>query len=383
MKEVYAFTDESGAFGWKFDVEGSFTHFIIASIIVEKKDLDFLNEGIETIRSKYFKNAEIKSSKIGSDSELRRQLITDLLPLPFSIFAIVIDKRKMAHVRGLRYKQSFYKFTNNILHKEIRKAFPKVTVIADEIGGSEFMKSFSNYFRNKSDQPDLFGEADFSFRKSHEDVTIQLADIIAGSIARKYDERYNTEVDKDFIPLLNEKIIRIQIYPYTFENYKIEESPLATEYDLDIANLCLKQAVEFIQSNRNSDDLDTLAQVNILDYLLFRFMNNDLRRYISTKELTNLLEETAHVGMSMQAFRTRIIANLRDKGIIIASSSSGYKIPSKESELFDFINHGTSIIIPMISRLKKCRELVKLGTNNKVDLFDKIDNKALREMLEN
>ena len=139
----------------------------------------------------------------------------------------------------------------------------------------------------------------------------------------------------------------------------------------------------FIQSNRDSDDFDTLAQVNVLDYLLFRFMNNDLRRYISTKELTNLLQDTAHVGMNMQAFRTRIIANLRDKGIIIASSPSGYKIPSKESELFDFINHGTSIIIPMISRLKKCRELVKLGTNNKVDLFDKIDNKALREMLEN
>lgn len=85
--------------------------------------------------------------------------------------------------------------------------------------------------------------------------------------------------------------------------------------------------------------------------------------------------------MSTQAFRTRVIGKLRDSGVIISGSSAkkGYKIPTKESELFDFINHGTSIIMPMLERLKKCRDLIKLGTDNELDLFDKTEYQSLKK----
>ena len=85
--------------------------------------------------------------------------------------------------------------------------------------------------------------------------------------------------------------------------------------------------------------------------------------------------------MSTQAFRTKIIGGLRDKGVIISGSSAkkGYKIPSNTNELYDFINHGTSIIIPMLERLKKCRDIIKLGTLNQVDLFEKTEYAALKK----
>ena len=117
--------------------------------------------------------------------------------------------------------------------------------------------------------------------------------------------------------------------------------------------------------------------------MLFRFMNNDTRGYIYTNELLGQLQNTDLAKMSTTTFRMRIIGKLRDKGVIIASSSKGYKIPSKQSELYDFINHDASIVIPMLSRLKKCRDLVKLGTANELDLLDHTEYKALKHYFDN
>lgn len=114
---------------------------------------------------------------------------------------------------------------------------------------------------------------------------------------------------------------------------------------------------EVVEHNADSPDPEIQAQIAVLQHLLFRFMNNDTRGYIYTYELKQQLSNTDLRNLSDQAFRMRIIGKLRDKGVVIASSQKGYKIPSKQSELYDFINHDAKIVIPMLARLKKCRDL--------------------------
>ena len=89
--------------------------------------------------------------------------------------------------------------------------------------------------------------------------------------------------------------------------------------------------------------------------------------------------------MSTQAFRSKIIGKLRDEGVVIASSSpqKGYKIPANKKELYDYFNHGTLIIVPMMERLKKCRDIIKLGTANEEDLFEKTEYSALKRYFDN
>ncbi len=376
MERVYAFTDESGAFGWDFENDHVSKYFVVASIIVKEQDLGDLRLAVETVRKKYFQTGEMKSSKIGKKSDRRKHILGQLLPLPFTIFAIVFDKSQMTGYPGLRYKQSFYKFLNNIVHKELRRAFKVLTICADEIGGSEYMQSFSQYVRNKSDIPNLFGEAEFYFENSHNDILIQLADLICGSIARKYN---NPDEDYDFCKMLSRKISGFDLYPKTFETYQLDTSALAEDYDKYVAEICLKQVVEFINRYTDSDDEQRSAQIIVLKYMLFRFMNNDLRKYIPTRELMNQLMATDYYISSVQMFRNKIIGNLRDNGVIIASSPKGYKIPSKEAEIYDFINHGISIIIPMLERLKKCRDLIKLGSTNELDVFDHSEYRTLKK----
>ena len=101
---------------------------------------------------------------------------------------------------------------------------------------------------------------------------------------------------------------------------------------------------------------------------------------VPTKELINQLCYLGFDRMSIQAFRTKIIAKLRDSEVIISSSPNGYKIPSSEEELEDFINHGIMIILPMLSRLKKCNDIIKMGTSGSIDLFQRAEYQVLANM---
>ena len=381
MERVYAFTDEYGAFGWDIDNPSVSTHFIITAIIVKESDVECFTQKAEAFRKKHFQTGEIKSSKIGKDNARRLRVLADIQDIPFSIFSVCVDKKKCIEnmsMKGLQYKKTFYKFMNNIVHRELRRAFEKITVVADEIGSNEYMQSFCQYVSNHQDMPDLFGDAMFSFENSKNDVRIQMSDLISGTLAYVFDRHKKSDDTPDYLKILKNKIIRIELYPKTYDTYILENSAIAEDYDEDIAKLCFAQAVKFVEHNADDPDPEVKAQVIVLQYLLFRFMNNDTRGYIYTQELKSQLINTELRGITDTAFRMRIIGKLRDKGVIIASSQKGYKIPSKQAELYDFINHDAKIVIPMLARLKKCRDLVKLGTANGLDLLEHSEYDQLR-----
>lgn len=385
MDRVYAFTDEYGGFGWNLVNPTVSSNYIITAIIVKESDLETFTVQSEAIRKKYFQAGEMKSSKVGKNHRRRQLILNALMPLPFKIFSVCIDKRlclENMNAQGLKYKTSFYKFMNNIVHKELRRAFQTITIIADEIGGSDYMKSFCKYVANHQDIPNLWGDADFSFSVSRSDSRIQVADFISGTLAYIYDSGKKSAESPDYLHLLRSKIMRIEQYPKIYSDYVLEDSATAEDYDEPIAKLCFAQAVHFIEKNESSDDIEVQAQIIVLKYLLFRFMNNSTRGYIYTSELKGQLESTEMGHISDQVFRNKIIGRLRDSGVIIASSQKGYKIPSKQRELYDYVNHDAKIVIPMLARLKRCRDLVKLATLNEVDLLDHDEYSQLRSFFD-
>lgn len=387
MERVYAFTDEYGAFGWDIDNPNVSTHFIITAVIVLETDLQSFSEQAEAIRKKYFQTGEIKSSNVGEAKHDRRMaILNDICTLPFSFLTVCVDKRgclDYMNAKGLSYKPSFYKFMNNIVHRELRQAFSKLTIIADEMGSNDYMESFCKYVAKHQDTVNLLGEADFLFEGSHNNVGIQIADFISGTLAKVYDEHRKSVHAREYISALETKLIRIELYPKTFRTYELIKSPLAEGYDEEVAQLCFQRAVNFIENHQLEDDPIVKAQVVVLKYLLFRFMNNDTRGYIYTGELCAQLKRSSIGEVTEHRFRTHIIGKLRDKGVIIASSNRGYKIPSKVSELRDYINHDAKIVFPMLARLKKCRDLVKLSTTNKIDLLDNSDFTYLKTYFDN
>lgn len=379
----YAFVDEFGAFGYDFSNSGCTTHFIISAIIVDRDNLQIVADGVRAIRQKYFQQGEIKSSKIGKNHKRRITILNELKQLPFHIFAFVCDKQKVYENSGLRFKKTFYKFLNNIVYQELRIAYHNLTITADEIGDNDYIPSFVAYVKSKEIPLDLFDNSLFRFENSKYNVILQLADIISGSLAYHYDERKKLDADGyNYISILGDKILRIKVFPETFETFNVNQNDHNPEYNPEIADICYRKAKYFIETNSKTEDVETKQQIAILNYLLFRFMNKSPRKYIPTKELINQLVYLGYDKMSLQTFRNKIIAKLRDNEVIISSSTGGYKIPSTEKELYDFVNHGKSIIMPMISRLKTCNDVIRMGTDGKINLFEKAEYHSLSKMFE-
>lgn len=378
---MYAFTNDSGNYGFKFDQDEISTHFIVTALLVNETKLELLNDEIDAVRSIYIQTDEIKSPSIIKNHKERLEILNELIKCDFQIFSVVVDKQMLLKDSGLMAKESFYKFINNLVHKELRNAFKKLVVCADETDGSDYIKCFCDYIRDNEDIPNLFGEREFYFENTKSKSLIWFTEFISETLSFIYEEKKKTDAP-NYLKILDRKIIRIEHFPKVITKYVIEHSDILEEKSNEILTVCLRHVQVFLNKYEKSTEEERVHQVIVLKYLCFRFLHHETRKYISTRELINILKYRTGKVVSMHYFRTRIIAKLRDEGVIIASSSKGYKIPSKVDELYDFINHGTTIIMPLLDRLKKCRDNIKIGTDGKLDLFDHSEYKTLKEFFD-
>lgn len=381
MEKIYAFTDEAGNNSFNFQATDVSSHFIVTCILVDELNVSSVTDSVEEVRKKYFQTGEMKSSSVGRNHNRRRKIINALNDIDYKVFSIVVDKRELDTNSGLRFKQSFYKFINNLVHKELRQSFTKLVICADEIGGNDYMASFIKYVKEHEEMPNLLSERDFYFMNSKDSVLVQLADFIGGTLLYVYDDNKDSD-GTNYLSMLKSKIIRIENYPKHISDYTFNGGALSKEYDEDIANIALRRAQLFIEKNNGNEDSDVKNQLLVLKYLCFRFINNDTRDYISTRELLSYIKTATGKQLKVQYFRTKVIAKLRDENVVIASSPKGYKLPSKIDELYDFINHGTTIIMPMLDRLKKCRDVYKLDTLGRLDLFDNTEYTSLQQFFD-
>ncbi len=79
---------------------------------------------------------------------------------------------------------------------------------------------------------------------------------------------------------------------------------------------------------------------------------------------------------------SKVIGDLRDKGILIASRRKGYKIPTSVQDMKGFINHGKNIVLPVLRRIDVCREAILLATTKEYDILDEPEFKKLKELIE-
>lgn len=116
------------------------------------------------------------------------------------------------------------------------------------------------------------------------------------------------------------------------------------------------------------------------------FKAYDHRKYVPTQEIIKHLSVDRREPIKEHYFRTKIIAELRDKGVIIASSSKGdkkgYKLSTSPEDLYNFVNHGNNIILAMLARIKRCRDQIKTATRGQLDILDKPEYQEIKGILD-
>ncbi len=369
MIKTLAFIDESGNTDLdtsKLDVS---KYFIVCAVIIDDEKADSLREEAEAIRKKYFQTGEIKSSSVRDrDGHARRiKILESILELDFKFYAVAVEKDALSRDGGFQYKRSFLKFINGLLYKQLFENFPSITVFADEHGGDEFKCSFQKYIE-KNHKPDLFWDSELNLVSSHGNILVQLADFLVGTLAKVYEGKSNPALLESYRSLLKSKALDIKEWPTRHQAY-FEPDKTGKEYDRFIHSHALSQAEIYIEKYRENNDEETRLQVCVLNHLVFKSRLSSDDDYIATRGLLEHLESCGFRGVSEQAIRSQIVSKLRDKDVIIASCSRGYKIPSSYTDLVDFVERVNSLVLPLLERLNKARNSYLVASKDDVDLL--------------
>ena len=378
--QTIAFADEFGTNSFAFDTQGS--HFIVCSIILDKKELPTIESEVEAIRKRYFQTGEIKSSGVGPKHQRRMLVLEKLCQLNFQIYAVVVNKRQLVS-EGFKYKNSFYKFVNGLVYKELYKTFPNLTLIVDEFGANDFMLGFKKYVL-KEHVRDLFQGSEFLQENSHDNIMIQVADFFAGTLGYCFDELKKGQHSEEFLKIIEPRLSSVNHFPQSYESLKGELNNADSAFDNRIAAIGLRTALDFIETKKVVEQADA-DQINFVKLLLLYSRTYNKKGFVSTKELLNHLEYGRKSPITEQYFRTKIVGKVRDYGVLVASNSSGerkgYMLPVSADDLYKFINHSNSVVVPMIKRIKRARDIIKLATHNELDLLSKPEYARLQKIV--
>lgn len=363
-----AYIDECGCFGFDFSSQGTSKHYVLCAVIVESDNLESLHNSINEIKKNNgLAQTEMKSSKIGSDMKRRTRIISQLLPIDFRVVLFVADKQ--AFIKGsplTEYKKSFIKFLHQRLYDSLYHVYPKLKIIEDETGTTEFQESFKQYVAERRPQYSLLDDYDFDYCDSKDESLVQLADMVGGSITYYLED----PTAPNYYEMLRGKILLFDEFPSKHEPFWGTSSPEECKFNKDIYALAVKCSTDYIKKYEDDESDERRAQVGFLRYLLFQVQNVDPTRYIYSGQILSVLKEYTQCKISRNFLYRKVIAPLRDAGIIIASSSHGYKIPISVEDIKTYLNSTNAIVSPMLYRIGICRKLIKLQTNNDLDVLD-------------
>jgi len=368
-----AFIDECGNFGFNFeskgndDSGGASLYYIVCAVVVKNEQIETLESEVEKIaKNNGFQTGEMKSSLIGNKHNRRIKILTELLNLDFSLILLIADKQKFYKDYPLsNYKDSFIKYLHQKLYDEMYTAYPKLKIVEDEYGSSEFQKGYRKYVCAHRPRQNLLNEYDFDYVDSKHSPLNQLADILAGSIMQQLIDDKAPKVLKIFQSKIRGIVNFPSQYPSFVAGIKADKSFDETIYAL--ADHC---ATRYIDSHMNDDDEDVRMRVLFLRHLLWVVRNINPDIYISSVEIIRTLSDLANCKIHRNFLYRRIIAPLRDAGVIIASCPQGYKIPTSIEDIYAYVNQTNGIVGPMLNRVEKCRQLILAQTDGALDIFD-------------
>ena len=114
-------------------------------------------------------------------------------------------------------------------------------------------------------------------------------------------------------------------------------------------------------------DEDERLQLSILRFLRFQseFVTKD---YVLTTEIMAHLKDSGLGEVNGQRIRSSGIAKLRDANVIITSAAKGYKIPQTRADINDFLERASGIVVPLLERVKKARDVYRLSSRGEYDI---------------
>lgn len=372
FEHFWAFIDEFGNENLDVDTPGVSNFFIVTAVIVEDSGLEILNRSIESIRRVYFQKGEMKSFGVGNDHIRRMKILESLAKTNIKYITMVINKNEIDKTSGLGYKKSFRKFLPGLIYSRLYKTFPNMTVISDKHGRDSFMKSVHDYVQNRK-KVSLFEEQTFEFADSKDYVLIQAADFISGTWGKILDPIISIDICSQFKDLVKEKAIFVDNWPPSPHSI-FAKTDVESYLNNVVRQQCYQLVQQYIADNVDTTKLneDDAAEMELrlaaLRYLLYQndVLEND--EFIYAKRIISYLKSINQGELTPRRFASSVISPLRDRGVIIASGTKGYRIPTTVQDIIEFARTTGEKVVPMVARLGIARDQILLASNKSLDI---------------
>lgn len=184
---MLVFIDESGDTGFKVQ-KGSSAHFVISLIIFD----DDLEAEETALIIKKFKKRLNKSDRFEfkfnkCDISLRSDFLNLVKNCNFRVRSIVLNKDALYSQNLRKEKELFYNFALRNVLEYNNDTIMNAKIRLDGRGERVFRQQLSLYLRKYLNSKTKKVIKNLRFRDSKDDVLIQLADMVSGSLRRYYD----------------------------------------------------------------------------------------------------------------------------------------------------------------------------------------------------
>lgn len=211
---MHIYIDETGDTGFKL-AKGSSKIFAITLIIF--KDPGEIEKTVKAIkkmeeRIRFPQKAEWHFSKV--KPAWRKEFLKTLLPYDFEIKTVIMNKKNIEGVKLSTDKRHFYNYTCKLVLQYSLHDFNEAKIVFDKCGNREFYTEMRQYFRKKCNM-DHTSIKSIKSKDSHKEIPLQIADMVAGTIGR----RFSGKKDRDeYYDLIKSKITDYFVFPDALKN---------------------------------------------------------------------------------------------------------------------------------------------------------------------
>lgn len=352
---MHVFIDESGTV---MSGTRESNLYICTAVIVSKNNKQAVIGGLSELIKKHKLGTILKSSSIGSNNQRRIAILRDLMSLEFSYLFLLTDKSKFLPDSPLeKYKKSRYKFLHKKLNWILEEKNYNLKVIIDKHGSDEFQQECLKYYQ-KNTQTLFSGTLDIDYADDKDEVILQIADFIGGSLMYCFDKDRKGEHSEQIRKILQNKEVGCEFFPRgTFSTIDTRPIP-AADLEEQLYRQLYNNATLFLDKTEESgDELEQMQYQTLNRLFIARCYEEPSRQWIYSEDLYEDLKEQSF-DISKRAFTVKVIGGLRYKGIIIAGSPNGYKLALNLEDINNYLAHDNNIVFPMLDKLKLARDQV-------------------------
>ena len=202
MPKSYIYVDDSGDTGLK---KSNTTHFVVAAVVVVgREDMEKLAIAINSYRAGLRWNELHEFRFRVTEKKIIIGLLKHLQQFEFKSYAVVIDKARIVNQPQLSSGETLYSYAIKELLLKLKLTDP--VIVIDGVSDKKPAQKTRTYLRKALKQRGV-EKCKICFVDSRKDALVQLADIVAGSVARSYDK---TKTDhKSYLKLLEPKLKNI------------------------------------------------------------------------------------------------------------------------------------------------------------------------------